>query len=251
MSNHYAGWVSAAVAPLLPFINLDVNPHDHYVELVELGESPSGTTLAVARLATEGRDRLIVPRHVRQRDEQDLLARGATFVAIKIVPILPSDNPKLETLQREINLDLCYEHILGIDSLYLDPTADTLWLRMELMAMSLFRIIDLNRTGVVFVSDAVIAGCLKDVLNALKFLQEKQLPVKEVSARNILINRAGVLKLNKLEDIIEWSEDRTEPPSTSRAVNSMGALLWEMAAGRRPLKDPHHHPTPLTYTEFM
>nr|GAT53157.1 kinase-like protein [Mycena chlorophos] len=247
----YSGWVSAIIAPIQEFIDFSINPHRHYLEPVEVHESSSGITLAIARLAHDGREKLVLSDSARQRDEQDLMANHSTFVAISIIPVLPGDNIQVELVHRELQRNLLHEHIVGIDAVYLDPSTDSIWLRKELMAMSLKRIIGLKHAGSVSLPDSLIARCIKDILLALQFLAEKNLPVKQISANNILLNRSGVAKLNKLDDIVQWPEDQPCRLDPTRSLNSLGALLWETATGQRPLKDPDVEGQVLTYAEFM
>ncbi|KAJ7058883.1 hypothetical protein C8F01DRAFT_990161, partial [Mycena amicta] len=164
-------WLPPAIVPIHQFIDLSTNPHEHYIDLVEIGQGRSGTLLAMARLSVENRDQLKLPSHVRERDRDDILSHRPTFVAIKIVPLRPPDSETLGTLRRELSLTIRCEHILGVDGLYLDPTLDTLWIRMEQMAIPLSRIVDLKRGGLPVLPDATVAGCIKDVSFFLSFLE--------------------------------------------------------------------------------
>ncbi|KAJ7141697.1 kinase-like domain-containing protein [Mycena crocata] len=193
----YEGWVASVVAPLSGFIDKSVNPRDHYLDLGEIGEGRGGTTVSVARLAERHRDHLDLPEHVKEKDQHDLLTRNTTFVAIKSVPIMPSDSTKLWDVLRELRImhGIRCDNILGLDALYIDPVEDTLWIRMELMERTLSSVIELNGSGVVL-SDQIIAGCTKDILAALENLRVNDIAPRNIRSDNILINKHGVLKLS-------------------------------------------------------
>lgn len=159
----YGGWVASAIAPLAEFIDMPVNPRDHYVDLRDIAESSGGTMLYVARLDPARHERLMLPEDVRELDEDDVSAERPTFVAIKTVPIMPAGSSKLGEVVRERRIlsDVHCENILHMDALYVDPVEDALWIRMELMTRTLSSVIELNGVGLVL-SDRMIAGCTKD-----------------------------------------------------------------------------------------
>ncbi|KAJ7495405.1 kinase-like domain-containing protein, partial [Mycena latifolia] len=253
----YEGWVTSVISPLKDFIDMRVNPRHHYLDLQEIADGPGGTTIYVARLADPQRDHLTLPAHVKERDAHDLLAQRPTFVAIKSVPIMPSGSSKLVEMLRELLImnEIRCENILEMDALYVDPLEDTLWIRMELMTRTLGSVIELNAAGLAL-SDRVIAGCIKDILTALEHLRVNGIAPRNIRAKNVLINNHGVLKLN---DIANLSK-AVRPSNRFRAVNgdlpppwstqiaspgliivsdasALGALVWEMAAGKRPPLD--------------
>ncbi|KAJ7865175.1 kinase-like domain-containing protein [Mycena olivaceomarginata] len=229
----YGGWVASAIAPLAEFIDMPVNPRDHYVDLRDIAESSGGTMLYVARLDPACHDRLVLPEDVRELDEDDVSAERPTFVAIKTVPIMPAGSSKLGEVVRERRIlsDVHCENILHLDALYVDPVEDALWIRMELMTRTLSSVIELNGVGLVL-SDRMIAGCTKDG----KHLEENNIAPRNIRSNNVLINSQGVLKLTNLSNAMKMSDG----PSVSRSANirsdasALGALVWEMAAGRRP-----------------
>jgi p21-activated kinase 1 len=159
----YGGWVASVIAPLAEFIDMPVNPRDHYVDLRDIAESSGGTMLYVARLDPACHDRLVLPEDVKELDEDDVSAERPTFVAIKTVPIMPAGSSKLGEVVRERRIlsDVHCENILHMDALYVDPVEDALWIRMELMTRTLSSVIELNGVGLVL-SDRMIAGCTKD-----------------------------------------------------------------------------------------
>ncbi|KAJ6521205.1 kinase-like protein [Mycena vulgaris] len=237
----YEGWVASVVSPLRDFIDMPINPRQHYVDLQEIADGPGGTTVYVARLADAQRDRLMLPTPVKERDHHDLLAQHPTFVAIKSVPIMPSGSSKLVEVLRERRAmaDIQCDNILGLDALYVDPVEDTLWIRMELMTRTLSSVIELNSAGLVL-SDRVIAGCTKDILTALEHLRINNIAPRNIRVDNVLISPHGVLKLTNLSNATKLaaaSGDAVERGSPSLRIDiasALGALVWEMAAGKRP-----------------
>jgi hypothetical protein len=160
----YDGWVSEVVSPLREFIDGEINPRDHYLDLQEISERPGGSILYFARLADSNREKLNLPQRVKDKDHSDLVSGRITFVAIKSIPIMPKGSPKLAELYRELCFmrDLSCENILGMDGLYIDLVDDALWIRMELMTRNLSSIVQLNAEGLVL-SDSQIARCTRDV----------------------------------------------------------------------------------------
>ncbi|KAJ7144135.1 kinase-like protein [Mycena epipterygia] len=242
----YEGWVASVIAPLSGFIDMPINPRNHYLDLQEIADGPGGTTLYVARLADAHRDQLMLPVHIKEQDQHDLLARRPTFVAIKSVPIMPSGSSKLVEVLRELHTmhDIQCDNILGMDALYVDPVEDTLWIRMELMTRTLSSVIELNAAGLVL-SDRTIAGCAKDILTALEHLRTNDIAPRNIRSENVLINNDGVLKLTNLSNAIRLSAHTDFHTSADQAATSwsthiasdasaLGSLVWEMAAGRRP-----------------
>ncbi|KAJ6480431.1 kinase-like domain-containing protein [Mycena sanguinolenta] len=233
----YEGWVVSAIGPLAEFMDMSVNPRNHYVDLQDIADSPGGATLYVARLAPTDHDLLALPDDVRERDEHDLREERPTFVAIKSVPIMPTGSSKMEEVARErrILADIQCENLLQMDALYVDLAEDALWIRMELMTRTLSSIIELNRAGLML-SDRMIAGCAKDILNALEHLEKNNIAPRNIRSNNVLVSPQGILKLTNLSNAMKLSEG----PSVSRSTNirsdasALGALVWEMAAGRRP-----------------
>ncbi|KAJ6534229.1 kinase-like domain-containing protein [Mycena capillaripes] len=195
---------------------MPINPRHFYLDLREIADRPGGI-LYVARLADIPRDHLMLPAHVKERDQQDRLAQRTTVVAIKCVPIMPSGNAKLDEVLRELRImrDLECENILSMDALYVDRGDDMLWIRMEFMTRSLGSVIELREVGLVLL-DRTIAGCTKDIISALEYLRMNDIAPRGVRSNSVLINHQGVLKL-----------------IYSNAC-SLGALVWEMATGKRP-----------------
>jgi len=233
----YGGWVASVISPLAEFIDMGVNPRHHYVDLREMADGPGGTTLYVARLASAHHELLKLPADVRDYDEDDLRAERPTFVALKSIPIMPAGSSKLGEVVRELRVlsNLQCENLLRMDALYVDSVEDALWIRMELMTRTLSSVIELNGVGLVL-SDRMIAGCAKDILNALEHLQENNIAPRNIRSNNVLINSQGILKLTNLSNVTKLSDG----PSVLRSNNirsdasALGALVWEMAAGRRP-----------------
>ncbi|KAJ7266468.1 kinase-like domain-containing protein [Mycena haematopus] len=193
-----------------------VNPRHHYLDPRDIADGPGGTTLYVARLESAHHDLLVLPDDVRERDEDDIRAERPTFVAIKSVPIMPTGSSKLEEVARErrILADVQCENVLQMDALYVDPAEDALWIRMELMTRTLSSIIELNSAGLVL-SDHIIAGCAKDLLNALEHLEMNNVAPRNIRSNNVLISPQGVLKLTNLSNAIKLSDG----PSVSRSAN--------------------------------
>ncbi|KAJ6534224.1 kinase-like domain-containing protein [Mycena capillaripes] len=232
-AERYQGWVAAAISPFGGFIDVSVNPRDHYLDLQEIAEKPGGL-LYVARLANIPGDHLKLPTHVKEREQQDRLALRTTFVAIKCVPILPSGSTKLSQVLRELRImrDLQCENILGMDALYVDTTEDTLWIRMEFMTRSLSSVIELREVGLVLF-DRTIAGCTKDIINALEYLRLNDIAPRDIRSDSVLINNQGVLKLTNLWNSVKLSAS-IPPSNIARNASSLGSLVWEMATGQRP-----------------
>ncbi|KAJ6472227.1 hypothetical protein DFH09DRAFT_809852, partial [Mycena vulgaris] len=162
----YEGWVASAISPLSAFIDLQVNPRHHYVDLQEIADGPGGTTL--------------------YRDERALRADRSTFVDIKTVPIMPAGGAKLGEVLQELTAirGIQSANILQLDALYVDPLEDTLWIRMELMTRTMASVITLGSGGLVL-ADRVIAGCVKDILAALEALRESGLTPGNISSHNL------------------------------------------------------------------
>ncbi|KAJ7731568.1 kinase-like domain-containing protein, partial [Mycena maculata] len=256
------GWVASVISPLSTFIDMPINPRNHYLDLQEIADGPGGTMLYVARLADGNRDNLTLPIQVKERDRDDLLARRPTFVAIKSIPIMPTGSSKLGEVLRELRTmrNIRSDHILAMDALYVDPIEDTLWVRMELMTRTLSSVIELNEAGLVL-SDRTIAGCTKDILTALEHLRVNGIAPRNIRSDNVLINKEGVLKLSmscicarrqyfvnrtsiaNLSNATKLSEESRGIPNVQISAcwsnitsdaSALGALVWEMAAGRRP-----------------
>ncbi|KAJ7471694.1 kinase-like domain-containing protein, partial [Mycena galericulata] len=239
------GWVASVISPLSGFIDMPINPRHHYLDLQEIADGPGGTTLYVARLADDHREKLKLPNHVKERDQEDLLARRPTFVAIKSIPIMPLGSSKLGEVLRELRImgDIQCDNILEMDALYVDPVEDTLWIRMELMTRTLSSVIELNAAGLVL-SDRVIAGCIKDILIALEHLRANGIAPRNIRSDNVLINNHGVLKLTNLSNatgmnaqsrnFVQVDQTAGFRSSIASDASALGALVWEMGAGRRP-----------------
>ncbi|KAK7032668.1 kinase-like domain-containing protein [Favolaschia claudopus] len=222
-NENYGGWVESVIAPFAGFIDVAVNPRNHYVNLHEMADGSDGATLYVARLASADHDLLNLPEDVRRRDEDDLCAGHPTFVAIKSIPIVPEGNATLRKvlLERRILAEVQCQNILQMDSLYVDPTEDALWIRMELMDRTLSSVVDLASVGLVL-SDNIIAGCVKDILTALATLYAKNIAPRNICSSNILVNLQGILKLSP-----------SHSSNVQSDANALGALVWELAVGRR------------------
>ncbi|KAJ7023178.1 hypothetical protein C8F04DRAFT_970480, partial [Mycena alexandri] len=190
-------WVASAISPLSAFIDLQVNPRHHYVDLQEIADGPGGTTLHVARINSEHHGLLTLQEDVKEQDERALLAGRPTFVAIKTVPIMPAGGAKLGEVLQELTAirGIQSANILQLDALYVDPLEDALWIRMELMTRTVASVITLGSAGLVL-ADRVIAGCVKDILAALEALRENGLTPRNISSHNLLLNSDGVLKLS-------------------------------------------------------
>ncbi|KAK6981763.1 kinase-like protein [Favolaschia claudopus] len=229
----YGGWVESVIAPFAGFIDVAVNPRNHYVDLKEMADGSEGATLYVARLASADHDLLNLPEDVRQRDENDLRAGHPTFVAIKSIPIVPGGNATLRAVLRERHIlsEVQCQNILQMDSLYVDPAEDALWIRMELMDRTLSSIVDLASVGLVL-SDRIIAGCVKDILTALATLYEKNIAPRNICSSNILVNSQGVLKLTNLSNATKFSVGSSCLSHFRSDAKALGALVWELAVGK-------------------
>ena len=77
---------------------------------------------------------------------------------------MPSGTPKINDLERELTLlkGLSHQHILTMDSLYVDLVEDSLWIRMELMERSLADVIALVEEGI-DLNEKIIAQIARDV----------------------------------------------------------------------------------------
>lgn len=159
----YRGWLSAVVAPLEEFIDEAVDPRDHYLDLREIAEGESGSVYA-ATLNPDTAHKLRLPPLVKAKDNDDIVNRRITLVAIKSVAIVPAGSPKLVDLQRELSLmkGLGHENVLGMDGVYVDLVEDSLWVRMELMERSLADIVGLIGGGFML-QDRMIARFASDV----------------------------------------------------------------------------------------
>ncbi|KAJ6587623.1 kinase-like domain-containing protein [Mycena vulgaris] len=236
------GWFASVIAPFNKFIDKLINPRSHYLDLQEFTHGPGGTPIYVARLAEAQRDQLTLPNHVEVQDQHDLLLWRPTFVAIKTVLVIPGGSSQLDKVLCELQLlrDIRCDHILGIDALYVDPFDGKLWIRMELMTRTLSSVIELNTAGLVL-SDSKIAGCAKDILTALDYLERNDITPNSILAENVLINAQGFLKLTKLANAVIFSSIEQTYPSKSAhivsAARALGALVWEMAGGHRPPLD--------------
>lgn len=146
----YRGWQSEVVAQLDQFIDDQVDPRDHYQDLIEIGEGMSGSVYC-ARLAHKDIVRLRLPTPVKAKDAHDVANGREILVAIKSVAILPTGSQKLNDLQHELTVlrELSHKNILSLDALYVDLMEDTLWIRMELMERSLPDVIALVDDGLV------------------------------------------------------------------------------------------------------
>ncbi|KAJ7495447.1 kinase-like domain-containing protein [Mycena latifolia] len=245
------GWVPSVLSPFIGFIDAPINPRNHYLDLKEIAsDRPGGTTLYVARLADAWRDQLMLPSHVKERDQHDFHAKRPTFVAIKSVPIMPTGSPKLVEVLRELRLmhDIRCENILGMDALYVDPIENALWIRMEFMTRTLSSVTELHAAGLEL-SDRVIAGCAKDILIALEHLRINGIAPRNICAYNVLINTQGVLKLTNLSNAMKLPPNACDPNVVKHATvhiasnaKSLGALVWEMAAGKSPPVDTRKRP---------
>ncbi|KAJ7880735.1 hypothetical protein B0H14DRAFT_2340663 [Mycena olivaceomarginata] len=160
----YEGWVASTISSLSAFIDLQVNPRHHYVDLQEIADRPGGTTLYVVRMNSEHHSLLTLQEDVRERDECALRADRSMFIAIKTVPIMPAGGVKLGEVLQELTAirGIQSVDILPLDALYVDPLKDTLWIWMELMTRTMASFITLGSGGLVL-ADRVIAGCVKDV----------------------------------------------------------------------------------------
>ncbi|KAJ7617180.1 kinase-like domain-containing protein [Roridomyces roridus] len=242
--DQYEGWVARAVSPLTEFIDMAVNPRHHYLDLQEIADGPGGTTLYVARLAEDRYEELTLPDSIRAGDQKNIQARRPTFVAIKAVPIMPTGSAKLVEVLRELRTMRGVEcgNILGMDALYVDPVEDQLWIRMELMTRTLSSVVALNAAGLIL-SDRIIAGCIKDILLALENLAANGVTPRDLRAENVLINSEGVLKLTNLAHTIQIRELETSWRPRFSGPRSLGALVRELASGRRPPLSAERHNT--------
>ncbi|KAJ7249864.1 kinase-like domain-containing protein, partial [Mycena rebaudengoi] len=250
----YDGWVSEVISPLREFIDGPINPRDYYLDLQEISESSGGSIIYVARLAESNREHLRLPRRVKEKDHSDVISRRTTFVAIKSIPIMPTGSSKLAELLRELCFmrDLSSDHLVGMDALYLDPIDDALWIRMELMTRSLSSVVQLNSEGLVL-ADRQISACTRDILYALEYLRNNRISYRNLRSDDVLINPEGVLKLSwdavsnfHTNDDVP-TDDPPDPGSSevfnlkasldislNHDVGSIGAIVWEMAEGKRP-----------------
>ncbi|KAJ7473300.1 kinase-like domain-containing protein [Mycena latifolia] len=233
----HEGWFASVLSPFNEFIDRQVVPRNHYLDLQRIACGACGTTLYVARLADAQRDQLMLPSHVKEKDRHELLAGRPTCVAIKMVPLVPGGSSKLDEVLRELRVLrlLRCDHILGMDALYVDVDQEMLWIRMELMTRTLSSIIELNGAGLVL-SDRIIAGCMKDILEALKYLALNDITPRNVQANSVSMNSQGFLKLTNVSNAVRSSTISPDKRAdmTSDCCRDLGALVWEMATGSRP-----------------
>jgi hypothetical protein len=157
----YRGWVSEVVAPLRVFIDDTIDPRARYVDLQEIGEGESGSTVFCARVV----DVPTTSTEARKRRAKDTSpSANMLLVAIKSMPMSPGGSPKIEELRHELDLMQRARnvHILTMDMLYVDFFEDSVWIRMELMETSLADIIGLADEGAQL-TESLIARFAEDV----------------------------------------------------------------------------------------
>ncbi|KAF9526014.1 kinase-like domain-containing protein [Crepidotus variabilis] len=252
----YRGWLSDVVAPLEEFIDEQVDPREHYLDLNEIAEGESGSVFS-ATLSPANADRLRLSDAIKELDALELATEDVKMVAIKSIAIVPSGSPKLVDLQRELTMmkGLWHENVLGMDAVYVDLVEDSLWVRMELMERSLADIVGLVETGLML-QERMFARFTSDVLLALGYLHKHQIAHRDVRSDNLLLNKHGVLKLADFSNAVQLPTENSmredvvgvafwQAPEIRRGpynalkvdVWSLGATVWEMAETQPPFAD--------------
>ncbi|PCH43123.1 kinase-like protein [Wolfiporia cocos MD-104 SS10] len=244
----YPGWVSEVVAPLAGFIDEAIDPRSLFGDLREIGEGESGSVYAA---------RVIVAPPSASGSAQGSREQNASYVAIKNVPLLPNGSPKLVDLQRELSLmkNVRHENVLSMEAVYVDLVEDGLWIKMELMELSLADVLMLAEEGIVM-EEKSIARCTRDILQALSYLQSLGIAHRDLRSDNLLVNREGVVKIADFSSAVQVSRDEPirsdpagviywQPPEMRMGsynalkvdVWSLGATVWEMAQAEPPFSD--------------
>ncbi|KAJ7584957.1 kinase-like domain-containing protein [Mycena floridula] len=250
----YPGWVSNVVQPLEEFIDETVDPHDYYLDLEEIAEGESGSFFVAKMAQDKPLENLKLAPLIKAQDTRNRVNGVQTLVAIRVVPLVPSGSPEINEVHHELTLlkGLMHVNLLTMDALYVDLSDDSLWIRMELVEWSLADIIQFNGEHFML-QESVMSQFAFDVLSALKYLQSHDIVHRDVRADNLLLNRAGVLKLTDFKNAIKvyriapfrneivGNVDR-QPPEMRRGVYdalkvdtwSVGATVWLMARAKPP-----------------
>ncbi|KAJ2915100.1 hypothetical protein MD484_g5300, partial [Candolleomyces efflorescens] len=259
----YRGWLSEVVAPLEDYIDEQIDPRDHYLDLKEIAEGESGSVYS-ARLTHKDADKLHrLPAHVKAKDAEDIANGREILVAIKSVAIVPSGSPKLNDLRHELGLmrgPLApgNENLVALDALYVDLLEDTLWIRMELMERSLADVISLVDQGLML-QDRTMARFASDILRGLEYLEQHNIAHRDIRSDNLLVNKAGVLKITDFANAVQVSPQNPmrddavgvpywqapevrSPPYNAMKIDvwSLGATVWEMSETEPPFADTNN-----------
>ncbi|KAF9262818.1 kinase-like protein [Marasmius fiardii PR-910] len=229
----YPGWLSEVLKPLEEFIDEPIDPREYYHDLEAIGEGESGMVF-VARVTETGNiHKLKLPPLIKAHDAYNQVRGLRTLVAIKSVEIVPEGMTKIEDLRNELQLLeglSTHLNVLRMDALYVDLVEDSLWIRMELMEMSLADVVELvdDDAGLAVLAPLqqnVIARFAGDVLDALCFLQSHRIAHRDLRSDNLLLNSEGVLKLASFEYAIKL------PIESSLAFDPVGVFYWQVRSG--------------------
>ncbi|KAG8889027.1 hypothetical protein FRB98_006075 [Tulasnella sp. 332] len=120
-------------------------------------------------------------------------------VAVKTIGVVLAHQAKFAALQKELGLlqNVKHRNILTYQGVYLVGDVDgslSLWLKMELLDRSLADLLAFLADGLV-ISESATARCASDILEGLDYLWSFRIAHRDVRSDNILLSRAGVLKL--------------------------------------------------------
>ncbi|KAG8944037.1 hypothetical protein FRC04_002232 [Tulasnella sp. 424] len=207
---------------------------------------------------------------VRQGDP-----KASDLIALKVVHVTSSNQPKFTALQNELKLleeNVRHENVLAYDGVYLVDAQSgqevnqgtglpMLWLEMELMERSLADILAFVPEGLV-IEESHIAKFANDVLEGLDYLQGLDIAHRDVRSDNLLVSRTGLLKLADFSSATMTSKTACKRRSTQGQppywmapemrrgqaydpheadIWSVGATVWEVAQGDPPfieVEDP-------------
>ncbi|KAG8929622.1 hypothetical protein FRC00_001432 [Tulasnella sp. 408] len=201
-------------------------------------------------------------------------SKASDLIALKVVHVTSANQPKFTALQSELKLleRVHHENVLVYDGVYLVDAAsgrevnqDTglpmLWLEMELMERSLADILAFVPEGLV-IEESHMAKFANDILEGLDYLQSLDIAHRDVRSDNLLVSRAGVLKLTDFSSATVTPKTASKRKSTQGQppywmapemrrgqaydpheadIWSVGATLWEVAQGDPPfieVEDP-------------
>ncbi|KAG8852605.1 hypothetical protein FRB96_008604 [Tulasnella sp. 330] len=182
-------------------------------------------------------------------------------VAVKTIGVVPAHQAKFAALQKELGLlqNVKHQNVLTYRAVYLVGDVDgslSLWLKMELLDRSLADLLAFLADGLV-ISESATARCASDILEGLDYLRSFRIAHRDVRSDNILLSRAGVLKLADFSNatltsaLSKRSSVYSQPPywmapdmrrgqpydPHEADVWSVGATVWEIVEGDPPFID--------------
>ncbi|KAG8977770.1 hypothetical protein FRB90_008698 [Tulasnella sp. 427] len=192
---------------------------------------------------------------------------GSDMIALKVVHVTSTNQPKFTALQNELKLleRVHHENVLTYDGIYLvdavsgkevnqDTGLTMLWLEMELMERSLADILAFVPEGLV-IEESHIAKFAQDILEGLDYLQSLDIAHRDVRSDNLLVSKTGSLKLTDFSSATITSKTASKRHSTQGQppywmapemrkgqaydpheadIWSVGATVWEVAQGDPP-----------------